>query len=456
VSAALRPRASRGRGITWLVLGCLALAALAHLLPAAPTYDPWAWVIWGREITEGALDTRTGPSWKPLPVLFTTPFALTGDRWAPELWLVIAQAGGLLALAFTFRLAQRLAGWVAGLIAAAGLFVADEFIRNFARGNSEGLLVGLCLWAIERHLDGHRRQAFLLGVAAGLLRPELWPFLFAYGLWLMWTDRGTWPLVIGCGILTGLLWFVPEYLGSGDFLRAAARARDPNPNSSAFAAFPFGETFRRSADVLMPPLLAGAAIALVRAGLDRDRLRLWLGAIAAALMIAVALMTQAGFAGNLRYVALPAALVCVLAGAGWVELVRDTGRRFGRAAAAVLALAICAAWVPFAAGTRDEFSHDMDVVRAESELYDRLPPIVAKAGGAAALLRCGTVYAPPFEVQAVAWAMHVHGEEIGIFAAPPGTTIAGHFAALGRDPRFAEVTKNRRWVVARNCNGRSP
>jgi hypothetical protein len=52
--------------------------------------------------------------------------------------------------------------------------------------------------------------------------------------------------------------------------------------------------------------------------------------------------------------------------------------------------------------------------------------------------------------------MHVHGEEIGIFASPPGTTIAGHFSALGRDPRFAEVTKNRRWVVARNCNGRSP
>ena len=38
-------------------------------------------------------------------------------------------------------------------------------------------------------------------------------------------------------------------------------------------------------------------------------------------------MTQAGFAGNLRYVALPAALVCVLAGAGWVWLVRATNAR---------------------------------------------------------------------------------------------------------------------------------
>jgi hypothetical protein len=443
----------RGHGVPLLVLACLLLATLAQMLPAGPTYDPWAWIIWGREITEWDLDTRTGPSWKPLPVLFTTPFALAGDQRAPELWLIIAQAGGLLAFAFTYRLAARLAGWPAGLVAAAGLVLADEFIRNFARGNSEGLLVGLCLWAIERHLDGHRRQAFVLGVAAGLLRPELWPFLLLYGLWLMWTDRGARLLVLGSGALTLVLWFVPEYLGSGDFMRAASRAREPNPDSAAFADFPFVETFRRSGSVLMIPLLLGAVIALARAWRDRDRVPLALGAIAAALMVAVAAMTQAGFAGNLRYVALPAALVCVLAGAGWVELARDAGRRFGRAAGVALAGALLAAAAPFVVADVDKLAFDLDVVRAESELYDRLPPIVAKSGGAEALLRCGPVYAPPFEVQAVAWAMHVHSSQVGIFAAPPGTVLAGHFSALGHDPRFPEINKNRRWFVGRNCNG---
>jgi hypothetical protein len=442
--------------VLWLVLGCLLLAALAHVLPAAPTYDPWAWITWGREITEWDLDTRTGPSWKPLPVLFTTPFALAGDSAAPELWLVIAQAGGLLAFAFTFRLAARLAGWPAGVIAAGGLVLADEFIRNFARGNSEGLLVGLCLWAIERHLDGHRRQAFLLGVAAGLLRPELWPFLLLYGLWLIWSDPATRLLVVGCGVLTFVLWFVPEYLGSGDFFRAASRAREPNPDSAAFADVPFLETFRRSGSVLMVPLLLGAVIALARAWIDRDRLRLSLGAIAAALMVAVAAMTQAGFAGNLRYVALPAALVCVLAGAGWVDLVRAAAVRRGRGWAAVLAVVLAAAAAPFVAADVDKLSYDLDVVRAESELYDRLPAIVEKAGGATALLRCGPVYAPPFEVQAVAWAMHVHSNQVGIFASPPGTVLAGHFSALGHDPRFPEINKNRRWFVGRNCRGGTP
>jgi 4-amino-4-deoxy-L-arabinose transferase-like glycosyltransferase len=203
----------------------------------------------------------------------------------------------------------------------------------------------------------------------------------------------------------------------------------------------------------MVPLLLGAAIALARAWRARDRVRLILGGVAAALMVAVAAMTQAGFAGNLRYVALPAALVCVLAGAGWVELVRDAGARFGRARGAAVAVLLAAAAAPFVVADVDKLRFDLDVVRAESELYDRLPPIVAKAGGAAALLRCGPVYAPPFEVQAVAWAMHVHSSQVGIFANPPGTVLAGHFSALGHDPRFPEINKNRRWIVGRNCNG---
>ena len=54
-----------------LVLGAASAAALAlastALLPAQPTYDPWAWAVWGRELVQGSLDTSAGPSWKPLP-----------------------------------------------------------------------------------------------------------------------------------------------------------------------------------------------------------------------------------------------------------------------------------------------------------------------------------------------------------------------------------------------------
>jgi hypothetical protein len=434
-----------------LVAGCLVLAGLAHYLPAGPTYDPWAWISWGREITEWNLDTRTGPSWKPLPVLFTTPFALAGDKAAPELWLVVAQAGGLLAIAFTYRLAARLAGWPAGLIAAAGLVLADEFIRNFARGNSEGLLVALVLWAIERHLDGRRRDAFLLGFAAGLLRPELWPFLLAYGLWLMWTEPRTRVLVVGCGVLTVVAWIVPEYLGSGDFMRAASRAREPNPDSAAFADFPFAETFARAAGVLMAPLLLGAVIALVRAWAVRDRVRLTLGAVAGALLVAVAAMTQAGFAGNLRYVALPAALVCVLAGAGWVWLIKVANRRLGTVAACALALLIAG----LSAGPARDDVGELDMawqrIVAEADLYGTVPDAIEAGGGEAALKSCGSVYTGAFQTQAVAWYMHLHEMQTEIFAFPPGTTIAPTFSSLSRDPRFPTIAKTRKWVIGSSC-----
>src|ERR1700742_4194138 len=172
-----------------LLLACLALATLSLLLPSVPTYDPWSWIIWGREILHGDLVTTTGPSWKPLPVVFTTPFSLLGDTGAPLAWLAIARAGGILAFAMAYRLGARLAGPVAGVIAAAALFLADDFIFNFARGNSEGILVAVCLWALERHLDGRPKDAFALGLAAALLRPEVWPFIGLYGLYVLYRDR---------------------------------------------------------------------------------------------------------------------------------------------------------------------------------------------------------------------------------------------------------------------------
>jgi hypothetical protein len=447
-----------------LVLGCFALAGLSLLLPSVPTYDPWAWIIWGREIAHLDLVTTTGPSWKPLPVIFTTPFSLAGDDGAPLLWLAVARAGGFLAFAMAFRLGARLAGPVAGLIAAGSLFLADEFIRNFWRGNSEGILVALCLWAIERHLDGRRRDAFLLGLAAALLRPEVWPFIALYGLYLIAADwRGGPPLktialVVGGGLGLGVLWFVPEYLGSGDFLRAAARARQPNPDSAAFAAHPSVEVFRRSASVLSVPVYVGGVLAFLAAvyAYARERrqgLYLALAAIGTVLMVAVAAMTEAGFAGNLRYVALPAALVCVLAGAGWVWIVRGTALRFGALAGAALALAVAAASAPFVIEDLRELDVAAERIRAEADLYGTVPDAIEAGGGEEAIKACGRVFTGAFQTQAVAWYMHIHEMQSEIFAYPPGTTISPSYSALSRDPRFPTIATTRKWVIGSSCAG---
>jgi hypothetical protein len=432
-----------------LLLGCVALAAVSLLTLSTPTYDPWAWIIWGREITQWDLVTTNGPSWKPLPVLFTTPFALFGDDTAPALWLMVARAGGLLAFAMAYRLGARLAGPWAGVIAAAALVLSEEFIFNFARGNSEGMLVAFVLWAVERHLDGHRTHAFLLGFAAALLRPEVWPFWGLYGLWLLVRDRNarTAALVIGSGVAALLLWFVPEYLGSGDWLRAASRARDPNPDSAAFADSPFLEVFVRSAAILAVPIYVGGVIAVVVAWRRRDRVPLALAAVATILMVAVALMTEAGFAGNLRYVALPAAFVCVLAGAGWVAVVRAV--RWPWAAA----LAIAALSVPFVVADVDKLDYDWEKVQYEANFYGpNLKAAIAKGGGEEQIKSCGKVFTGPFQVPSLAWRLHMHIDELDIFPFGPGTSLAMGSTPLSVDPRYPEYTKTVHWIVGRSCD----
>jgi hypothetical protein len=447
--------ARRSGGMPLLLLCCLLVGAASLLTVSAPTYDPWSWIIWGREVAHLDLVTLEGPSWKPLPVLFTTPFSLFGDDAAPALWLVIARAGGVLALAMAFRLGNRLAGEWAGAIAALSLLVADDFIRDFARGNSEGLLVAFVLWAIERHLEGRRTQAFLLGFAAALLRPELWPLWGLYGLWLIHQDgwsRRQIAVVVGCGVLCLLVWFVPEYLGSGDWLRAAERARDPNPGSAAFASSPFVEVFRRSAALLTVPVYVGAAIATGLAIWRRDQVRLALAAMSTVLMVVVAAMTQGGFAGNLRYVALPASLLCVLAGAGWVDLVRLTRTRLGLAAAAALVAAIVAFWIPFARTDMNDLREDRALTQMEADFYGpNLKAVIAKAGGAEKVKSCGHVFAGPFQVPSVAWRLHMHANQVEIFAFGPGTALSMGATHLSVDPRYPEITKTRHWIVGSSC-----
>ena len=436
-----------------LVLACLGLAALSLLGPSSPTYDPWAWIIWGREIGQLDLNTVSGPSWKPLPVFFTTVFAFAGDDAAPELWLLVARAGGFLAIAMTYRLASRLGGRPAGVIAALALILADDYLRTFWRGNSEGILVALCLWAVERHLDGRRADAFLLGFGAALLRPEVWPFFGLYGLWLAWIEPRRRLLVAGVFAANGVLWFAPEYWGSGDWLRAANRAHQPNPDSAAFAERPFLEVFARSSAILSVPVLLGSLVALV--GPLRERrwsdVRVLLFAAAVVLMVTVGLMTEAGFAGNLRYVALPAAFVCVLAGVGWVELVRAAAARFGRAAAAGLAAALALAAAPFVLSDLDELRVAAQKTRSEAHFYDTLPDVIERAGGRAAVKRCGHVFTGPYQVPSVAWHLQTHTGRIGIDAEPPGIVIAARHSELSRDARFERLTETAKWIVRRAC-----
>jgi hypothetical protein len=175
-----------------------------------------------------------------------------------------------------------------------------------------------------------------------------------------------------------------------------------------------------------------------------------MAAAATVLMIGVAAMAQLGFSGNLRYIALPAALVCVLAGAGWVDLVRAVGR-YGRPAAVAVTVLLLAIAAPFVAYRVHQLDLDRLDVEEDAALYGSVPEAIAAGGGREKLLQCGTVYTGAFQTQTVAWYMHLHESQVEIFALPPGTTVTPGYTALSRDPRFPVYARTKLWKVGTSC-----
>jgi hypothetical protein len=393
-------------------LAVVVLAALSLLAPSAPTYDPWAWIIWGREIVHLDLSTVDGPSWKPLPVLLTTPFALFGGL-APDLWLVVARAGAIAGVVFAFRVARRLGGVPAGAAAAAAYALAPWTVRNAAFGNSEGMLVALALAAVDRHVAGRPRQAFVLALGAALLRPEAWVFFGGYGVWLLWHERRAARRIVALAFtIVPALWLLPEQVGSGDLLRAMHRAKTPNANSAAFADDPIRAVFQQFQDMLSGPIWIGLVAMAILALLARMPGRRE-GRLAAALLaggvvwvLEVAYMTSSGFSGNERYLILPAAVACVLGGAGvgW-GLRLLSSRPLARPSLIVVgvltALLFAQPWFEFVKPMTKALAY-------EAHTSDGLATAVARAGGRSRILACGVPYAGAFQVPLVAWNLHVH------------------------------------------------
>lgn len=463
------PGSRHRRGPLLLVGGSVLLAALSLLGPSTPTYDPWAWIIWGREITQLDLVTDTGPSWKPLPVAFTTVFALFGSA-APLLWVVVARAGAIAAVVLAFRVARRLGGGVAGgVAAAAALAIAPWWIRNSGLGNSEGLLVALLLAAIDRLLAGERRAAFWLGCAAALLRPEVWPFLGLYGLWLLWRREMRPLAVVGAGVAVLALWTLPEWWGSGDPLRAAHRAQQVNPGAPTYADNPAIEVLRDASEMLTEPLLVGLGAALAYLLAVRRRDIALLGALAAAWLAVVAAMTSDGFSGNQRYLIAPVAVLIVLAGAGagWAAGVVARAARSAlggprslpQGGIAVGGVSVLAA-VVFAGPSLGRLGPTMDALDFQAGLTETLPGLIDRAGGVEALKRCGDPYTDPFLVPMVAWHLRVHSREVGLDPRRPAVVFRVRRTEGHRpEPTLRDVgphrtaARNDRWRIVLACGG---
>jgi len=429
VPAAGAARRSRQRAdVTWVAVAvCLAIAALSLLLPSVPTQDSWAWIIWGRQTLHLALDTMGGSSWKPLPVLFTTPFAIFGGA-APALWLLVARAGGLLAVFFAYRVAARLAGPIAGLVAAGGVAALD-WLRYLGHGNIEPLSTALALAAIDRHLAGRRAQALVLAFLAALGRPEMAPFFALYALlvWLTKPERRV--LVVALVVAVPVLWLGGDWWGSGDPFHGSGKASGFATRAKYRAKIAHqgklkrkpavqpgvGTTLHSGANLLLLPVGVAALAGVALAARRRRRDVLALAAGAAALTAIVAGMVAFGYGGSPRFLFPAAAVTCVLAGiaVGWALSWAGGGWRW-LAVAALLA----AVTLPFAVDRARLFRSRAHEISLRAELQNHLNQSVDRAGGRKRVLALGHPKVNGTMGHALAWKLDVKMEAVGVDKLP--------------------------------------
>jgi hypothetical protein len=426
-----------------LIAISLAAGAASLLLPSVPTTDPWGWIDWGRQIVHLDLNTVGGPpSWKPLPVLFTTPLSLLGGA-APAGWLVVSRAGGVLALALAYRLGARLAGPVAGALSALGVLLTAGWLRQLAFGYADGLAVAFLFWAVLSHLDGRRDRALVLAFLVSLARPEAWAFCLPYAAFVGRSDPSKRLLAAALAVASPLLWLLPDWWGSGRLFHAADVAR---VNFLGAGAHPGVHVLTVGLGLAALPVELLALTAMVLAVRRHDRTVLALGLGAAGWIALLALATEARYPGSGRFLVMPLAVVCVLGGTGAAWLSELTKRRAPRGA---IAVAFVAAVLPLAAGRAEGLASQASEVDAVAQLQTDLNLAVSRAGGLAAL-RFGPPVVPArlwWNAGALAWQFDIPLDRVGTIAERRLATLRGlGTPALLFVPLGAAPPDDPRWV----------
>jgi hypothetical protein len=314
-------------GLAPPLVAIVALAALSLLvLPAAPANDAFSWLIWGRELSGGRLETEGGASWKPPTVLIAVPLAALGEA-APDAWTLIARVGQVAAVVLALRLAARGGGLLGGVLAALTVGLAPWLWLNGGEALSEGLAAAALLLALDRHLDGRHGQAFGLAAAVALTRPELGPVLALYGLGLVSTSAGRVVWVAPSVVVVAALWVVPELVGSGQPLRAATRAQEGAAGTVEEGVPPALDALRLAFEMLpaavWPLALVAVATAVLGGVAARTRATVLVpAAVAGGWLLLSAVLADAGVAIVERLLIPPAVLCAVVVGQGGGVAVR--------------------------------------------------------------------------------------------------------------------------------------
>jgi hypothetical protein len=403
-------------------LGAIALLLVSTVIVlwarARPGYDPYGWLVWGHLTIHLKLDTNGAPSWKPLPFLFTVPFALVG-HYALWLWMITSVAISLSGVVFAWRVAFRLtaaaperryAAYAAGLCAGLALLGISSYGHSILSAESDTMIVSLCLAAVDCQLCGRFRWALWLWVLASLGRPEAWPFLGLYAIWA-WRKLPEMRYQIIAGVVAiPVLWFgIPALTSKSPFSASSLAQRSPRELHGNKITGTLGRFLGLNAASIKIAALIATGLAVLR----RDRTVLMVAAgVALWVLIEVAFALH-GYPAVPRYMYEAAAGVCVLAGVFVGRVIHDAGSVVARisprlsptlggwAAAAVLAV-FAVSWLPPARHQVRAEQTDLRDQRARTHEIDLLKGVVARLTPAR-ILACGQPNIPIAFQSILAW-----------------------------------------------------
>ena len=417
----------------WLSVSAVILVISALLTVWArtrPSYDAYGWMVWGHQTWRLTLDLGGAPSWKPVPFLFTVPYALFG-HYQLWLWMITATAVALGGTVFAARIAYRLVGgnglrldpdpirryapWVAAFIAGAGVLGIEDYFHYILSSQSDPMIVTFLLAAIDMVLIGRYRWALVFGVLAALGRPEVWPFLGLFGLWAWFKIPSMrWMLILGAAVVL-FMWFgVPTITnGRPDIAGQLAQGSPRELHSNRLAG-----TLGRVHEILYLPVWIAAGIAAALALLRRNWVVLALAALVVVWAIVEIAFAYHGWPALPRYVFEAGGVVAVLAGVavGWLML---EGSRIGhgvpRWSGAFVAAALVATMIPGAIHRVRAEHTDLIAQHARTHEISLLQSATNALGGAHHILDCGQPVTDVEYASTVAWIYNIDVGSVGGF-----------------------------------------
>jgi hypothetical protein len=412
------PRWVEGLGVAALIVGAVAVWALAWNYPH---FDTYVHLVWGRELIEGhapAYQDYVAPTPHPLWLGVCAVVAAIFGGAADHAIMLVALLSWAAMLLAIYRLGAAAMNPAVGALAAV-LVGTSATIFFFATSAYVDIpFLALVLWAAALEAARPRRgvPVMMLLALAGLLRPEAWLLGGAYLLWVALGDRRVRTLapLAGLAAAAPLIWAGIDLAVTGDPLYslnrtqagaiALNRVRGVEEVPGSLATF-LGSILREPVAVLGAlGLLASVALLGVR------RLMVPL----AILTFGIAGFFAIGVAGLSilpRYVILPAtalALFAAFALLGWTTLHEETPARRAWRVAGIASLCAGAVAVAVFGLNTVQFT---DAWRDQRATHDELERILAEP----AVRACGLpVTLPGFRlVPDVRWILDADERAVG-------------------------------------------